>query len=50
MDKPDALWLADELDAEPRSAAHHDAAAAELRHLHAQRNALLVALVVSFIV
>lgn len=34
MDKPDALWLADELDAEPRSAAHHDAAAAELRRLH----------------
>jgi vacuolar-type H+-ATPase subunit E/Vma4 len=44
MDKPDALRLAEVLEADLRSAAHHDAAAAELRRLHAQRDALLEAL------
>lgn len=44
MDKPDALWLAEVLEADLRSAAHHDAAAAELRRLSEQRDALLEAL------
>ena len=45
MDKPDALRLADELD-EPEYLMHKQAAeaAAELRRLHAQRDALLEAL------
>lgn len=44
MTQPKAIALAEVLEAEPRSAAHHDAAAAELRRLHAQRDALLEAL------
>lgn len=44
MTQPKAIFLAEVLEAEPRSAAHHDAAAAELRRLHAQRGALLEAL------
>lgn len=44
MTQPKAIFLAEVLEAEPRSAAHHDAAAAELRCLHAQRDALLEAL------
>ena len=44
MTQPKAIFLAEVLEAEPRSAAHHDAAAAELRRLHAQRDALLEAL------
>ena len=46
MDKPDALRLADELD-EPEYLMHKQAAeaAAELRRLHAQRDALLEAMV-----
>ena len=45
MSKPDALRLADELD-EPEYLMHKQAAeaAAELRRLHAQRDALLEAL------
>ena len=34
MTQPKAIFLAEVLEAEPRSAAHHDAAAAELRRLH----------------
>lgn len=44
MTQPKAIFLAEVLEAELRSAAHHDAAAAELRRLHAQRDALLMAL------
>lgn len=49
--QPKALFLADVIDNDPRSKAHHDAAAAELRRqreeietLKAQRDALLEAL------
>jgi hypothetical protein len=44
MTQPKAIFLAEVLEAELRSAAHHDAAAAELRRLHAQRDALLESL------
>ena len=33
--QPKALFLADVIDNDPRSKAHHDATAAELRRLHA---------------
>ena len=36
MTQPTALYLADVLANDPRSKAHHDAAAAELRRLHAE--------------
>lgn len=42
MDKPEALRMADLLEQDPRSKAHHDEAAAELRRLHAE-NASLIA-------
>lgn len=45
--QPKALFLADVIDADLKSAAHHDEAAAELRRLaavEAQRDALLEAL------
>ena len=42
--QPTALYLADVLSNDPRSKSHHDAAAFELRRLHAQRDALLEAL------
>lgn len=32
--QPKALFLADVIETDPTSAAHHDEAAAELRHLH----------------
>lgn len=44
MNKPEALRLAEYLEQDPCSKAHHDEAAAELRRLHAQRDALLEAL------
>jgi hypothetical protein len=34
--QPKALWLAYLLDVDPRSKAHHDEAAAELRRQHAE--------------
>lgn len=39
MTQPTALYLADVLSNDPRSKAHHDAAAFELRRLHAERTA-----------
>ncbi|MFO0523177.1 MAG: hypothetical protein ACK515_22535 [bacterium] len=39
-DQPEALFLADVIENDPTSAAHHAAAAAELRRLHAERDAL----------
>lgn len=44
MDKPEALRLAEMLEQDPRSKAHHDEAAAELRRLYAENEALLEAL------
>lgn len=44
MTQPTALFLADVLDADPDSKLHHDAAAAELRRLTRERDALLTAL------
>ena len=38
--QPKALWLAYLLDVDPSSKAHHDEAAAELRRLHAEVEAL----------
>ena len=38
--QPEALRLADLLDGDPNSKAHHDEAAAELRRLHAEVEAL----------
>lgn len=38
--QPKALFLADVIDNDPRSKAHHDATAAELRRLHAENEAL----------
>jgi hypothetical protein len=42
--QPKALWLAYLLDVDPRSKAHHDEAAAELRRLHSVNAELLGAL------
>ena len=39
-EQPEALFLADVIENDPTSAAHHDAAAAELRRLHAECDAL----------
>ena len=39
MTQPEALRLADVIANDPCSKAHHDAAAAELRRLHAERTA-----------
>jgi hypothetical protein len=41
-DQPEALFLADVIENDPTSAAHHAAAAAELRRLRAERDALRV--------
>jgi hypothetical protein len=38
--QPKPLFLADVIDNDPTSAAHHDEAAAELRRLHAEVEAL----------
>lgn len=38
--QPEALFLADVIENDPQSKAHHDAAAACLRRLHAERDAL----------
>ena len=38
--QPKALFLADVIEADPTSAAHHDEAAAELRRLHAENESL----------
>lgn len=43
-DQPEALFLADVIENDPQSKAHHDAAAACLRRLHAECDALRVAL------
>ena len=40
MTQPTALYLADVIANDPCSKAHHDAAAAELRRLHAENEAL----------
>jgi hypothetical protein len=42
--QPEALWLADLLDGDPNSKAHHIEAAAKLRRLHAVNAELLEAL------
>ena len=42
--QPTAIFLAEVMESDPASKMHHDAAAAELRRLHAQRDALLEAL------
>jgi hypothetical protein len=42
--QPEALFLADVLDSDPRSKSHHVEAAAELRRLHALNGELLEAL------
>jgi hypothetical protein len=42
--QPKPLFLADVIDNDPTSAAHHDEAAAELRRLHAENEALRAAL------
>ena len=42
MDKPEALRLAEMLEQDPRSKAHHDEAAAELRLLYADNFSLIV--------
>lgn len=39
-DQPEALFLADVIENDPQSKAHHDAAAACLRRLHAECDAL----------
>lgn len=44
MTQPTALFLADVIDADADAESHHAAAAGELRRLHAQRDALLMAL------
>jgi hypothetical protein len=44
MTQPKALFLADVIDADLRSATHHDEAAAELRRLHEVNYALREAL------
>jgi hypothetical protein len=44
MSQPKALFLADVIEADPASKAHHDEAAAELRRLHAESAELLEAL------
>jgi hypothetical protein len=44
MSQPKALFLADVIKADPASKTHHDAAAAELRRLHAANAELLEAL------
>ena len=43
-DQPEALFLADVIENDPQSKAHHDAAAACLRRLHAECDALRAAL------
>ena len=42
--RPKALFLADQLEGDLRSKAHHDEAAVELRRLHALHGELLEAL------